>query len=81
MTFGPKWVIDFFEKEIFSMKMLREGPQLRVDAYGVRGCTRSYRQVNLPLRRSFAHYCEGRTGPGLLQKTYKRGAMGGKSRP
>ena len=42
---------------------MREGPQLRVDAYGVRGCTRSYRQVNLPLRHSFAHYCEGRTGP------------------
>ena len=45
--------------------MMREGPQLGVDAYGVRGCTRSYRQVNLPLRHSFAHYCEGRTGPSL----------------
>lgn len=38
---------------------MREGPQLGVDACGVRGCIRSYRQVNLPLRPSFAHFCEG----------------------
>ena len=44
---------------------MREGTQLGVDAYGVRGCIRSYWQVNLPMRHSFAHFCEGRTVPSL----------------
>ena len=37
----------------------KERTQLGVDACGVRGCIRSYRQVNLPMRHSFAHFCEG----------------------
>ena len=44
---------------------MREGTQLGVDAYSVRGYIRSYRQVNLPLRHTLAHFCEGRTVPSL----------------
>lgn len=41
---------------------MREGPQLRVDAYGVRGCARSCRGASTPSRHSLAHYCEGHMG-------------------
>ena len=54
----------FSKKILFSNKM-REGTQLGVDAYGVRGYIRSYRQVNLPMLHSFARFCEGRTVPSL----------------
>ena len=38
---------------------MREGTQLGVDAYGVRGYTQSCRGASTPSRHSFAHYCEG----------------------
>ena len=43
-------VLSFYQ---FKKYIMRAGPQLRVDAYGVSGCTRPYRQASLPLRRSF----------------------------
>ena len=47
---------------------MRAGPPLGVDAYGVRGCTRSCRGASTPSRHSFAHYCEGRTAHLLLSE-------------
>ena len=53
-------VLSFYQ---FKKYIMRAGPQLRVDAYGVSGFTRPYRQASLPLRHSFCTLLRRPHGP------------------